>query len=170
MMEENTLERLVHNAELLLASNYYDAAAAGTYGRASRRSLAKAITGSKKFPVIAEVKIASPTNRSISAHDPEVLISAYLNGGAAALSVLTEPKYFKGSLQLLELAAMHPVPVLMKDFVISRNQIDSAVNYGASAVLLIQRIFSSRMVKVQRDDLIRFAHERGLEVLLEAAD
>ena len=114
--------------------------------------------------------MASPSSGSISGHDPEQLMSHYLRGGATALSVLTEPKFFKGSLQLLAVASSHPVPVLMKDFVISRNQIDAAARHGASAVLLIQRVFSSRMVAVRRDALIGYAHDRGLEVLLEAAD
>jgi indole-3-glycerol phosphate synthase len=170
LMKEDTLETLVRNAELLLASDYYDTAAAGSHSRSSQRSLAKALTGCKRYPIVAEVKMASPSNNNISTHDPEELISQYLKGGAAALSVLTEPKFFKGSMQLLEIASLHPVPVLMKDFIISKNQIDAASRCGASAVLLIQTIFSHRMVKVRRDTLIDHAHEKGLEVVLEAAD
>lgn len=169
-MRENTLEELVKNAELLLASNYYDIETATPYIRPIRRPLAKALQCSEQFPIIAEVKMASPSSGSISGHDPEQLMSHYLRGGATALSVLTEPRFFKGSLQLLAVASSHPVPVLMKDFVISRNQIDAAARHGASAVLLIQRVFSSRMVAVRRDALIGYAHDRGLEVLLEAAD
>ncbi|MGD0817368.1 MAG: indole-3-glycerol-phosphate synthase [Methanomassiliicoccales archaeon] len=169
-MQEDTLEKLVRNAELLLASKYYDVEAAASYVRSSRRSLAKALSGSKHYPVVAEVKLASPSNHSISVHDPEILISKYLKGGAAALSVLTEPKFFRGNLQLLEIASVNPVPVLMKDFIISKNQIDAAACHGASAVLLIQKLFSSRMVNAHRDELINYAHHRGLEVLLEAAD
>ena len=169
-MQEDTLEKLVRNAELLVASNYYEAEAASSYVHSTRRSLATALTASVAYPVVAEVKKASPSDQSIAVHDPEVLISDYLNGGAAALSVITEPKFFKGSLQLLEVASMHPVPVLMKDFIISRTQIDAAARHGASAVLLIQKLFSSRMVKVKRDHLMDYAHDRGLEVLLEAAD
>lgn len=169
-MQEDTLEKLIRNAELLLASNYYDIAAASPYTRSKRRSLARALTGSKDYPIVAEVKLASPSNHNISLHDPEVLISQYLSGGAAALSVLTEPRFFKGSLELLEVASVHAVPVLMKDFIISNDQIDAASRHGASAVLLIQKVFSSRMVKVRRDSLIDHAHEQGLEVLLEASD
>jgi len=169
-MQEDTLERLVRNAELLLASNYYDIEADTSYVRPTRRSLAKSLACSKQFPIIAEIKMASPSNDSISMKDPEQLISLYLDGGATALSVLTEPKFFKGSLRLLDAASMHPVPVLMKDFIVSKNQIDAAARHGASAVLLIQKLFSSRMVKVQRDALIGYAHDRGLEILLEAAD
>ena len=170
MMQEDKLEKLVRNAELLLASNYYDVATASSYVRSTRRSFVKALAASQNFPIVAEVKLASPSNCSISSHDPEELIKKYLKGGAVALSVLTEPKFFKGSLELLEIASMNPVPVLMKDFIVSRNQIDAAARHGASAVLLIQKLFSSRMVKVQRDGLIGYAHDRGLEVLLEAAD
>ena len=169
-MQEDTLAKLVRNAELLVASNYYDVEAASSYVPSTRRSLAIALNASLSYPVVAEVKNASPSNHSISVHDPEVLISKYLKGGATALSVLTEPKYFKGSLQLLEVASIHRVPVLMKDFIISRKQIDAASRHGASAILLIQRLFSSRMVKVTRESLMAYAHDRGLEVLLEAED
>ncbi len=167
---QDTLEKLVRNAELLIASNYYEVEAASSYARSNRRSLVKALSQSESFPVVAEVKSASPSNHHISTHDPEVLISKYLQGGATALSVLTEPKFFKGSLQLLEVASLNPVPVLMKDFIVSINQIDAAARHGASAILLIQKLFSSHMVKVRRDSLIGYAHERGLEVVLEAAD
>jgi indole-3-glycerol phosphate synthase len=169
-MQEDTLERLVRNAELLLASDYYDIEAVTPYIRPVRRSLAKALLCSEHFPVIAEVKMASPSNGAISLHEPDRLIANYLKGGASALSVLTEPRFFKGSLKLLDEAASHPVPVLMKDFIISKNQIDAAARHGASAVLLIQKLFSSRMVSVHRDSLIGYAHDRGLEVLLEASD
>jgi len=169
-MQEDTLAKLVRNAELLVASNYYDAEAASSYVPTTRRSLAMALNASLSYPIVAEVKNASPSNPSISVHDPEVLISKYLKGGAAALSVITEPKYFKGSLQLLEVASVHRVPVLMKDFIICRKQIDAASRHGASAILLIQKIFSSRLAKVTRESLMDYAHDRGLEVLLEAAD
>jgi indole-3-glycerol phosphate synthase len=169
-MHYDTLERLVRNAELLLDSNYYDLAAASRNVGSTRRSLVKALSGSTDYPIVAEVKMASPSNDNISIHDPEVLISKYLNGGASALSVLTEPNFFKGSLKLLESASSHSVPVIMKDFVISNKQIDAAAIHGASAVLLIQRLFSHGMVKANRDDLIDHAHRHGLEVLLEAAD
>jgi indole-3-glycerol phosphate synthase len=170
LMQEDTLEKLVRNAELLLASNYYDVATASSFMRSTRRSFAGALASSPNFPIVAELKLASPSNGNISSHRPEELIERYLKGGAVALSVLTEPKFFKGSLDLLEIASMHPVPVLMKDFIVSRNQIDAAVRHGASAVLLIQKVFSSRMVRTQRDTLIGYAHDRGLEVLLEAED
>ena len=170
MMKEDTLEKLVRNAEKLVASKYYDEEAANTFVLSTRRSLAAALLASESYPIVAEIKNASPTNPTISTHDPAVLITKYLNGGAAALSVITEPKFFKGNLQLLEIASVQPVPVLMKDFIISREQIDAAASHGASAVLLIQRIFSSHMVQVQRDVLMDYAHDKGLEVLLEAAD
>lgn len=169
-MKEDTLEKMVRNAERLIASKYYNEKPANTYVLSTRRSLAAALAASETYPIIAEIKNASPTSPAISIHDPAVLITKYLNGGAVALSVITEPKFFKGNLALLEVAAVHPVPVLMKDFIISREQIDAAVIHGASAILLIQRIFSSRMVQVTRETLMDYAHDKGLEVVLEASD
>ena len=168
---QDTLEKLVRNAELLIASNYYEVESGQFI-----RSRPPADRWSRRLPVSNRTRSWQRSRAphrpitSISAHDPEVLISNYLQGGATALSVLTEPKFFKGSLQLLEVASLNPVPVLMKDFIVSNNQIDAAARHGASAILLIQKLFSSHMVKVRRDSLIGYAHERGLEVVLEAAD
>jgi indole-3-glycerol phosphate synthase len=169
LTDDDILQMLVRNAEQLLATDYYDTVASDQNVR-PRRSLVKALCSSINYPIVAEVKMASPSNDEISNHDPDVLISKYIKGGASALSVLTEPNFFKGSLQLLGRASSHPIPVLMKDFIISKEQIDAAATYGASVILLIQRLFTARMVGTDRDQLIDYAHKQGLEVLLEAAD
>ena len=89
--------------------------------------------------IIAEVKRSSPSAGSISqGADAVSTARVYEKAGAAAISVLTEPDYFKGSLQdLIDVVANVSIPVLRKDFTVDRHQIYEAAAAGASAVLLI---------------------------------
>jgi indole-3-glycerol phosphate synthase len=158
------LESLVRNAERLVASGYYDED--GHRSPGSR--LSAALRQHDAFPIIAEVKLASPSAGKLTAHAPERLIGDYLRSGAAALSVLTEPDRFNGSLPGLGAAVGRGLPVLMKDIVVSERQIEAAASHGASAVLLIQEVFDGPRAP-RREGLIERAHALGLEVLLEAA-
>ncbi len=160
----NRLHEMVRNAESLVSQGYY--------GRGVRRTdgarLSGALRAHGRFPIIAEVKLASPSLGRLSVHSPQALISSYVQGGAAALSVLTEPNYFLGSTENMDLARGSGLPMLMKDIVVSDNQIAAAARHGASAVLLIQEVFDDILEAARRDELIDRAHELGLEVLLEA--
>lgn len=118
--------------------------------------------------VIAEVKRSSPSRGPMAQiPDAAALAQAYAAGGAAAVSVLTEPRHFSGSLGDLEaVAAAVDVPVLRKDFVVDEYQVWEARAAGAAAVLLI-------VVALEQDDLvdlIRAAEAAGLDVLLETHD
>lgn len=118
--------------------------------------------------VIAEVKRSSPSRGPMAdIPDPAALGQAYAAGGAAAVSVLTEPRHFRGSLGDLEaVAAGVDVPVLRKDFVIDAYQVWEARAAGAAAVLLI-------VVALEQDDLVELisaADEAGLDALLETHD
>jgi indole-3-glycerol phosphate synthase len=161
MVDELSL--LVNGAERLVSAGYYRRRGMRSPGR----SLARALRDHPSFPLIAEVKLASPSSGKLSAHSPEKLLSDYKSAGAAAVSVLTEPERFGGSLGTLDLACGCGLPVLMKDFVISEEQVDAAASLGSSAVLLIQEVFDGARPS-RRDVLIARAHEHGLEVLLEA--
>jgi indole-3-glycerol phosphate synthase len=119
------------------------------------------------FPIIAEIKMASPSNAHISPHSNARLVNDYTKGGAAALSVLTEPNQFGGSLSNLELARSAEIPLLMKDIIVSDRQVEAAARFGASAILLIQGAFVGKEDRLIRNDLIDLAHDLGLEVLLE---
>jgi len=94
-----------------------------------------------RSPIIAEIKFASPSHGTIYKEkcDPIDIASQYLKNGAAALSVLTEPEYFKGNIQFIaDIRKRFPqTPILLKDFVLSELQIRQALEYGANAVLLI---------------------------------
>lgn len=119
--------------------------------------------------VIAEIKRASPSRGRIAAiSDAGARARAYVAGGAEAVSVLTEPDWFAGSLDDLTAVADTGVPALCKDFVVDVAQVLEARAAGASAVLLI--------VAAVDDDtltgLLRVAGETGLDALVEvhAAD
>ena len=142
-----------------LAARAKDAAPVAAFGAALAR---------ENVAVIAEVKRRSPSkgwiNSAISAPDQA---AAYEAGGAAAISVLTEPAHFGGSNDdLLAVRAAVRIPVLKKDFHIDPLQLAEAKAIGASAALLIARALSP-------DDLRRMmdaARELSLEVLVEVRD
>lgn len=115
--------------------------------------------------IIAEVKKASPSKGDIKPDlDPEFCANAYTKGGAKAISVLTETRYFKGSLKDLETVCTHtPLPVLRKDFTVSSYQIYEAKRLGAASILLITTMLSPD----QMHDYINLAREIGMEPLVE---
>lgn len=115
--------------------------------------------------VIAEIKRASPSQGSIGPDlDAAIQARAYAAGGAAAISVLTEPSRFRGSLADLEAAAAAvPVPLLRKDFIVAEEQILEARIAGASAVLLI----ASGLPRALLLELAVFCRAVGLEPLVE---
>lgn len=167
---EDRLSFLVQNARDLVDCGYYsrgtDRCAKGAGN--GRRLLSGSLLSSAEFPIVAEVKLASPAVGRLSVHMAEELIEDYRLGGAAALSVITEPRFFQGSLRYLDMAARSGLPVMMKDFVVDGAQLRAASRMGASAVLLIQGVFGMGQAD-QRDRLISEAHQLGLEVVLESS-
>lgn len=131
------------------------------------RPLAPALAG-PGVAVIAEIKRASPSRGHLAwVPDPAPRAHAYVAGGAAAVSVLTEPAHFRGTLaDLTAVAAAVGVPVLRKDFVVDAYQVWEARAAGASAVLLI--------VAALDDDalagLIGEVADAGLDALVEVHD
>lgn len=115
---------------------------------------------------ICEVKRASPSKGLISDDFPYVGIAEeYEAAGAAAVSVLTEPRHFRGSdRHLEEIADAVSVPVLMKDFVIDEYQIYRAKELGASAVLLIAAVLDDASLENYRV----LAESLGMSALVEA--
>jgi indole-3-glycerol phosphate synthase len=124
------------------------------------------------FDVIAELKLRSPAAGRLSDESQDWLgrVAAYARGGAAAVSVLTEPSRFDGSLEHLRQAAavLAPlgVPAMRKDFLVDPYQVLEARAAGAGGVLIILRMVS----RVRVDELLDVAAEHGMFVLLEAFD
>ena len=120
------------------------------------------------FNFICEVKKASPSKGIIAEHFPYLEIAKeYEVAGAAAISVLTEPDFFKGDKKYLqEIASTVKIPVLRKDFIIDEYQIYQAKVWGASAILLICACFDVPTLTKFRE----LADSLGLSSLVEAHD
>jgi len=115
--------------------------------------------------LIAEVKQASPSRGILTSNfSPTKLARTYVEGGAAAISVLTEASYFMGSIE--HLAAIREaagLPLLRKDFIFDPYQVYESRAYGADALLLIATILSQGQLK----ELISLSHTVGLKCLVE---
>ncbi|MEE8201619.1 MAG: indole-3-glycerol phosphate synthase TrpC, partial [Candidatus Acidoferrales bacterium] len=115
--------------------------------------------------VIAELKKASPSRGLLrQAYNPAALAPELEAAGAAALSVLTEPEFFQGGLEDLQVARqVTGLPVLRKDFLFDRYQVLEARAAGADAFLLIAAILSGEDLGA----LVRFGQELGMAALVE---
>lgn len=139
----------------------------------------KAALSNKRHPIniIAEVKRASPSKGMIREDFPYLEIAkAYERGGAAALSILTEPKYFLGRNEYLtQIKETVDLPILRKDFMIDAYQIYEAKAIGADAILLIVAALSKHQLKeyldlaktLALDALVEIHTKEELEVALE---
>lgn len=117
--------------------------------------------------VIAEIKAASPSAGPIAPEpDVETIAGDYLRGGAAAISVVTEPDFFKGDRAWVARARTAGLPVIMKDFIVDPRQIVGAVAAGADAVLLLASLLDAHQLR----DFTATAHELGCDVLVEVHD
>jgi indole-3-glycerol phosphate synthase len=127
-------------------------------------SLSKSLTNEGSTGIIAEFKRQSPSRGVINGNADVVQVTnAYAANGAAALSVLTDNKFFGGSNSDLEKSRTNNIPVLRKDFIIDEYQIIEAKSIGADVILLIAACLTPLQVK----QLSAFAKSLDLEVLLE---
>jgi len=117
--------------------------------------------------IIAEFKRRSPSKGLLNAWAPvEQTTLGYMQAGASALSVLTEPEFFQGAnADLTAARSVNYCPILRKDFVIDSYQITEARSIGADAILLIAAILSKNEIL----EFTKQAHDYSLEVLLEIA-
>ncbi|WP_019243179.1 MULTISPECIES: indole-3-glycerol phosphate synthase TrpC [Bacillus] len=131
-------------------------------------SLIKAIREKEPIGIIAEIKRHSPSKGALHENvDPIEQAKQYEQSGAAAISVLTDTPFFKGSFSDLEdIRGQVNLPILCKDFIIDEVQIDKAKCVGADAILLIVAALSEDELKTLFDKAI---HE-GLDVLVEVHD
>lgn len=157
----STRTRVAEAAKVLTDDVLEQRIAAQEEPRGFHRSLA-----GPEVSFIAEVKRATPSKgRLTESFDVGKLAEAYAAGGAAAISVLTEPEHFLGSLDDLVTARRVGLPVLRKDFVLDPLQVLEARAAGADAVLLIARIIEGPL-----DSLVSLVHSLGMDALVEVFD
>ena len=166
--------------ETVAAERRADARRAGTVGprvaagvpapsSAARSSFVEAIRAKRAaghVAVIAEVKRRSPVSGELARNgDPAAIASAYAAAGAAAISVLTEPRHWGGSVDdLVAVAGAVDLPILYKDVVVDERQLREAADAGASAVLLIAEALDDPTLA----SFVRVAAALGLAALVEA--
>lgn len=122
----------------------------------------------KPCRIIAEVKKASPSKGIIREDfDPVRIAVDYEAGGADAISVLTEPHWFKGDKEYLtQIRRYVPTPLLRKDFIVDKYQLLEALVFGADFVLLIAKALSQKELK----ELYEYTLHLGMEALVEIHD
>lgn len=171
----NILDRIVGQKQLEVAALPERRIAAGDLRdalleRGERRDFAAALRAPRHGDValIAEVKKASPSAGVICKDfDPVRIARQYEAAGASCLSVLTDEKFFQGSLEYLrQIRAAVSLPLLRKDFIIDERQILEAIEWGADAILLIVAILDDARLK----HFHQLAREAGLAVLVEVHD
>ena len=162
------LAKLIADAKKRVGTGYYSVTKTTEH---KPLSLKHALRSAKRNAIIAEIKRISPARGPLRVEiDPEDAAIKMERGGATGLSVLTEPDNFGGSLEsLLMIRGRVGIPVLMKDIVIDRPQIQAAKACGADCVLLIESAFSRHHVG-SLENMLQFVHDNDLEVLLEVHD
>jgi indole-3-glycerol phosphate synthase len=132
-----------------------------------RLSLKKALKGDK-ISIIAEIKFASPSEGVILKKGEHIQIAKdYENAGAAAISVLTDRRFFNGDIRFLEdIKNVVNIPVIQKDFIISKKQILQGMSHGSDAFLLITEALNYNDL----NDLYKLGLNEKLESLVEIHD
>lgn len=159
------LDKLINDAAGRIKAGYYSIAETVEH---QPISLKRAIKSARSNAIIAEIKPISPARGPLRPRmDPVEAAAKLSQGGAVALSVLTEPDNFGGSLESLRrIRPTVDLPLLMKDIIIDRVQIEAGKKLGADCVLLVESVLSRQPAATSKG-LIRTAHENQLEVLLE---
>ena len=174
MTEETILTQIVNKKRLTLSQQKAQEPVEVLTNKPSMRDPLANFSGAlmgDRVRIIAEVKRASPSKGILKSDlDPAILSRHYAQGGAAAISVLTESNYFQGSSNDLTTVKKtvkdDRLPVLRKDFIFDPYQVQESVMIGADAILLIVGILSSKELAL----LIDLANELFLQCLVEVHD
>ena len=162
----NMLQRLADNSQRAIASGIYEISQKLPK---SKISIISSIRKNKHAPLITEIKFSSPSLGNIrKISDPVEIAKSMIQGGAIGLSILTQPHLFNGSPEYFQrIRKAVTVPLLMKDIIVDKIQIDAANRIGADCILLIQSIFDKKLAR-DIDEFIFYSHKKGLMVLLES--
>ena len=164
----NILETIIAHKKKEVAENKKNVSAAElerkNFFSRQTLSLRDSLLDENSTGIIAEFKRQSPSKGVINASaDVENVAAAYAEHGAAALSILTDQKFFGGSSADLKKARFNNIPILRKDFIVDEYQLVEAKSIGADVILLIAACLSPQEVQ----QLAAFAKSLDLEVLLE---
>ena len=164
-MAENILKRLVNNSQAAIDDGVYDVDA---NLQRSEKDFTRIIKTNPRATLLTEIKFSSPSLGKIrTLTDPASIASQMIAGGSKALSVLTQPHLFNGSPDyFMKVRQAVDVPLLMKDIMIDKVQIDTAKKIGADFILLIQSLFDKKYLN-EIDEFVDYSHKQGLDVLLE---
>lgn len=169
-MSATYLDRILADKRASAASDQrpLDGLVAAARAMPPTRGFAAALAGRDRLGVIAEVKRRSPSKGDLAANlDPAAMATSYVAGGAAAISVLTDTKYFGGSVDdLVAARSAVEVPVLRKDFTVGARDVCDARLMGADAVLLI----AAALDDAELAGCASLAAEVGLDALVEVHD
>jgi indole-3-glycerol phosphate synthase len=162
------LARIVEHKRLELRDASVDLQSLEIKAHTIRRRDFAAALKSAPPAIIAEIKKASPSKGILAGDfEPAVIADAYGKGGAAAISVLTDQRFFGGSLEdLVKVRKTVPIPVLRKDFTIDRYHVAEAAANGADAILLITAVLSDAELR----DFREYAETFGMAALVEVHD
>jgi indole-3-glycerol phosphate synthase len=163
---KDMLEKLAKNSQKAISEDVYEISYRNSK---SGKDLIKQIRNNKHASLITEVKFSSPSLGDIrEISDPVLIAKQMAEGGATGLSVLTQPYLFNGSPEYFsKIRKQVQIPLLMKDIVVDKIQIDAAEKLGADMILLIQAIFDKNFA-ADIDEFIAYAHKKKLLVLLES--
>lgn len=163
---KNVLQKLIQNSQKAINEGVYEIT---EKLQKSQMDLIDLIKNSSHAPIITEVKFSSPSLGKIRPTiDPITIANSMIKGGAIGLSVLTQPYLFDGSPECFAKIRQNVnVPLLMKDIIIDKIQIDAAQRLGADYILLIESLFDNRHLK-EIDEYVDYAHKKNLVVLIES--
>jgi indole-3-glycerol phosphate synthase len=164
-MAENILRKLVNNSQIAIDDGVYDVSC---NLERSTKDFIQIIKTNSHATLLTEVKFASPSLGKIRTQsDPVNIANQMIAGGSKALSVLTQPHLFHGSPEyFMKVRSAVDVPLLMKDIMIDKIQIDTAKKIGADYMLVIQSLFDQKFLS-DIDEFIAYGHKQGLDILLE---
>lgn len=163
---QGILKKLFENSQIAIDEGIYDVKENLSK---SNTNLIESIKENQHATLITEIKFSSPSLGEIKKiSDPVQIAKSMIKGGAKALSILTQPYLFSGSPEFfIKIRKEIEVPLLMKDIIIDKIQIDAAKKIGADYILLIQSLFDQGLVK-EIDELLDYGHKNGLKILLES--
>jgi len=164
-MAENILKKLMNNSQIAIDDGVYDV---DVNLQKSDQDFKQIIASNTHATLLTEVKFASPSLGKIrTIGDPAVIAKQMIAGGSKALSILTQPHLFNGSPEyFIKVRQAVDVPLLMKDIMIDKIQIDAAKKIGADYMLVIQSLFDQKFL-TDIDEFIGYGHKQGLNILLE---